>query len=156
MGRWWWHENHNHIQTALNRSDLNANKTSNSVNLVSFMSPYYRSISDRRHTDLKDLVEVLPTVGWRLPLPVPLPPRVTWCKSETLSPTTAVSPITTPVAWSIMIPLPSSAAGCMSTCNTSETLLWSAIAIVCKRYFYDSDLQYDLFKWQMSKTQYPL
>ena len=33
-----------------------------------------------------------PTVGWRTPLPVPLPPSVTWCSMDTLSPTIAVSP----------------------------------------------------------------
>jgi hypothetical protein len=31
-----------------------------------------------------------------MPVPVPLPPRVTWCSMDTLSPTTAVSPITMP------------------------------------------------------------
>jgi len=72
-----------------------------------------------------------PMLGWRFPFPVPLPPKVTWCSSETLSPTMAVSPMTTPVAWSTIMPLPSCAAGWMSTCITSDTRLWSAIASVC-------------------------
>ncbi len=45
-------------------------------------------------------------VGWRLSRPVPLPPSVTRWSMLTLSPTTAVSPITTPVAWSISTPRP--------------------------------------------------
>ena len=62
---------------------------------------------------------------------MPLPPRVTWCRMDTLSPTRAVSPMTTPVAWSIIMPRPSCAAGWMSTCMTSETRLWRTTASVC-------------------------
>mmetsp|Transcript_29172 Transcript_29172/g.64479 ORF Transcript_29172/g.64479 Transcript_29172/m.64479 type:complete len:233 (-) Transcript_29172:730-1428(-) len=69
-----------------------------------------------------------PTVGWRTSLLVPEPPRDTWCSMDTLSPTMAVSPITTPVAWSSRMPIPSCAAGWMSTWKTSEARLASARA----------------------------
>ena len=38
------------------------------------------------------------TFGWRSPLSLPVPPRVTPCSIETLSSMTAVSPTTRPVA----------------------------------------------------------
>ena len=47
-----------------------------------------------------------PIFGCRSPSSLPVPPSVTECSIETLSPTTAVSPITMECAWSIMIPLP--------------------------------------------------
>jgi hypothetical protein len=43
---------------------------------------------------------------------------------DTLSPTTAVSPITMEWAWSIMMPLPIRAAGWMSTPKASEPRIW--------------------------------
>lgn len=61
-----------------------------------------------------------PIFGCRSPDAFPVPPRVTWCKIDTLLPTTAVSPMTTPVAWSNKIPFPIFAAGCISTAKTSE------------------------------------
>jgi len=45
--------------------------------------------------------------GWRSPCTLPVPPRVTPWSMETPSSTTAVSPITTPVPWSIIMPRPS-------------------------------------------------
>src|SRR5690606_15544359 len=39
-----------------------------------------------------------PIFGWRSPPTLPLPPSVTPCRNEQLSPTTAVSPTTKPVA----------------------------------------------------------
>ncbi len=72
-----------------------------------------------------------PMCGCRTPLLVPEPPSVTWCSMDTLSPTIAVSPITTPVAWSMNTPRPTRAAGWMSTCSTSDTRLCSAVASVC-------------------------
>mmetsp|Transcript_12405 Transcript_12405/g.43012 ORF Transcript_12405/g.43012 Transcript_12405/m.43012 type:complete len:238 (-) Transcript_12405:113-826(-) len=69
-----------------------------------------------------------PTLGWRSPVSAPVPPKVTWCRMLTLFPTTAVSPITTPVAWSSSIPDPILALGCMSTCSTWLTRLCSASA----------------------------
>ena len=47
-----------------------------------------------------------PIFGCRSPSSLPVPPSVTECSIETLSPTTAVSPITIEWAWSIMMPLP--------------------------------------------------
>ncbi len=52
-----------------------------------------------------------PIFGWRSPSPLPVPPSVTECSIETLSATTAVSPITMEWAWSIMIPWPIRAPG---------------------------------------------
>mmetsp|Transcript_12790 Transcript_12790/g.27847 ORF Transcript_12790/g.27847 Transcript_12790/m.27847 type:complete len:304 (-) Transcript_12790:57-968(-) len=56
-----------------------------------------------------------PILGWRSPFSFPVPPSVTPCRIVVLSPTVAVSPMTTPVAWSNMTPHPIEAAGCMST-----------------------------------------
>ena len=62
-----------------------------------------------------------PIVGCRIvPLVTPVPPKVTLCNIETLSPTTAVSPITTPVPWSMKTPDPSLAPGWMSILNTAQ------------------------------------
>nr|ACL53038.1 unknown [Zea mays]ACR36385.1 unknown [Zea mays] len=69
-----------------------------------------------------------PILGCRSPTALPVPPSVTWWSMETLSPTTAVSPTTTPVAWSSRMPLPTVAAGWMSTAKTSATRDWSASA----------------------------
>ena len=44
------------------------------------------------------------TFGWRSPRSLPVPPSVTSCRIETLSSTTAVSPMTTLVPWSMMMP----------------------------------------------------
>jgi hypothetical protein len=52
-----------------------------------------------------------PIFGWRSSCSLPVPPSVTECSIETLSPTTAVSPMTMEWAWSIMMPLPIRAAG---------------------------------------------
>ena len=52
-----------------------------------------------------------PIFGCRSPSSLPVPPSVTECSIETLSPTTAVSPITIECAWSIMMPLPIRAPG---------------------------------------------
>ena len=46
-----------------------------------------------------------PILGWRSPRSLPVPPSVTPCRNEQLSPITAVSPMTMPVAWSSMTPL---------------------------------------------------
>src|SRR5579862_913725 len=54
------------------------------------------------------------TLGWRSPPSLPVPPSVTPCMMETSSSTTAVSPMTTPVAWSIMMPRPMRAPGWMA------------------------------------------
>jgi hypothetical protein len=54
------------------------------------------------------------TVGWRLPVAKPVPPRVTPWKSVTRSPISAVSPITTPVPWSMKSSEPIRAAGWIS------------------------------------------
>mmetsp|Transcript_24687 Transcript_24687/g.71197 ORF Transcript_24687/g.71197 Transcript_24687/m.71197 type:complete len:206 (+) Transcript_24687:628-1245(+) len=68
----------------------------------------------------------LPTLGWRsLPLLLPVPPKVTPCRREQPSPTTAVSPMTMPVAWSNMMALPMVAAGWMSTPNAADAWLCS-------------------------------
>uniref|UniRef100_A0A803RBZ4 Uncharacterized protein n=1 Tax=Cannabis sativa TaxID=3483 RepID=A0A803RBZ4_CANSA len=63
-----------------------------------------------------------PILGCLSPPIFPVPPRVTWWRIETLLPITAVSPTTTPVAWSNRIPFPIFAAGCMSTAKTSAIL----------------------------------
>lgn len=55
------------------------------------------------------------TLGWRSPLTLPVPPRVTPCRREQLFPTTAVSPMTIPVPWSRRTPMPIFVAGWMST-----------------------------------------
>mmetsp|Transcript_15075 Transcript_15075/g.46910 ORF Transcript_15075/g.46910 Transcript_15075/m.46910 type:complete len:287 (-) Transcript_15075:604-1464(-) len=60
-------------------------------------------------------------LGWRSPPALPVPPSVTPCMIETLLPSTAVSPITTPSPWSIRTPCPKRAPGCVSTPSTSET-----------------------------------
>ena len=52
-----------------------------------------------------------PRVGWRLPWSLPVPPRVTPWYSVQLSPISAVSPITTPIPWSMNSPLPMVAPG---------------------------------------------
>ncbi|KAK2353626.1 serine acetyltransferase 1, chloroplastic [Trifolium repens] len=52
-----------------------------------------------------------PILGWRSPPTFPVPPNVTWCRIDTLFPITAVSPTTTPVAWSNRTPFPILAAG---------------------------------------------
>ena len=62
-----------------------------------------------------------PILGWRSPSSLPVPPSVTECSMDTLSPTTAVSPMTMECAWSIISPLPMRAAGWMSTPKTSDT-----------------------------------
>ncbi len=64
------------------------------------------------------------TTGWRLPSCLPVPPRVTSWRSDTLSSTMAVSPMTTLVAWSSMMPQPTCAPGWMSTPKTSLVMLW--------------------------------
>lgn len=69
-----------------------------------------------------------PILGWRSPTALPVPPSVTWWRMETLLPMTAVSPITTPVAWSRRMPFPMCAAGWMSTVNTSAMRDWRASA----------------------------
>ena len=51
------------------------------------------------------------TVGWRLPCPLPVPPSVTPWYMVTSLPTMAVSPITTPVAWSMKSRRPKQRAG---------------------------------------------
>ncbi len=76
-----------------------------------------------------------PILGCLSPSTAPVPPNVTWCKMETLLPILAVSPTTNPVAWSNMIPDPISAAGWMSTWNTSETRLWIARAREVRPWF---------------------
>lgn len=48
-------------------------------------------------------------------LPLLSPPSVTFCIMDTLFPTTAVAPMTTPVPWSSKMPFPILAAGWMST-----------------------------------------
>mmetsp|Transcript_10871 Transcript_10871/g.32311 ORF Transcript_10871/g.32311 Transcript_10871/m.32311 type:complete len:279 (-) Transcript_10871:798-1634(-) len=67
-------------------------------------------------------------LGCRSPMSLPVPPSVTFCSSEQLSPITAVSPMTTPVPWSSRMPLPMRAAGWISTAKTSLMRLCSAIA----------------------------
>lgn len=54
------------------------------------------------------------------------------CMIVTPSPMTAVSPMTTPVPWSISTPLRMVAAGWMSTASTSERRLCSDIAIALR------------------------
>mmetsp|Transcript_26160 Transcript_26160/g.87917 ORF Transcript_26160/g.87917 Transcript_26160/m.87917 type:complete len:222 (+) Transcript_26160:465-1130(+) len=66
----------------------------------------------------------LPSLGCRLPHSFPVPPRVTPCKNEQSSPTTEVSPTTTPVAWSNMTPRPMTAFGWTSMPKSSEHLDW--------------------------------
>jgi hypothetical protein len=63
------------------------------------------------------------TFGCRSPACLPVPPRVTFCRSETSSSTTAVSPTTRPVAWSRKTPEPMRAAGWMSVWKTSDDRL---------------------------------
>ena len=70
--------------------------------------------------------------GWRSPVSLPVPPSVTPCSIDTSSSTTAVSPTTTPVAWSMNMPRPKRAAGWMSTPNTSELRLCRCRARVCR------------------------
>ena len=65
-----------------------------------------------------------PIFGCRSPSSLPVPPSVTECSIETLSPTTAVSPMTIEWAWSIMMPWPIRAPGWMSTPNTSDVRIW--------------------------------
>ena len=61
-----------------------------------------------------------PIFGCRSPTSFPVLPSDTWWRIETLSPITAVSPITTPVARSRSIPFLILAAEWMSTAKTSE------------------------------------
>ena len=63
-----------------------------------------------------------PIFGCLSPTSFPVPPSVTPCRMDTLSPTTAVSPMTTPVPWSMSMPLPSRAAGWRSMANTVDIL----------------------------------
>ena len=60
------------------------------------------------------MVTLSSTVGWRLPVAKPVPPSVTPWYIVTSSPIAAVSPITTPIPWSMKNPLPISAAGWIS------------------------------------------
>ena len=53
-------------------------------------------------------------VGWRFSFLRLVPPRVTPWSSVTFSPTSAVSPMTTPMPWSMNRPAPSRAAGWIS------------------------------------------
>mmetsp|Transcript_8588 Transcript_8588/g.23071 ORF Transcript_8588/g.23071 Transcript_8588/m.23071 type:complete len:274 (+) Transcript_8588:197-1018(+) len=78
---------------------------------------------------LAPMSTLLPILGCRSPVSLPVPPKVTFCSMEQLSPMTAVSPMTTPVPWSRRMPLPMRAPGWMSTANTSEDLLCSARAM---------------------------
>ncbi len=55
-----------------------------------------------------------PSVGWRLPWRIETPPRVAPWNSTTSSPTTAVSPITIPIPWSMNSRRPSWAPGWIS------------------------------------------
>ena len=57
---------------------------------------------------------LLPIVGWRLPGFIDTPPRVTPWNMRTSSPTSAVSPMTTPMPWSMKKRLPILAAGWIS------------------------------------------
>src|SRR4029077_11028662 len=66
-------------------------------------------------------------VGWRFSRLTLVPPRVTPCRMLTFSPTSAVSPMTTPMPWSMNSPGPSTAAGWISipvknrlTCDTQR------------------------------------
>ena len=55
-----------------------------------------------------------PKVGWRLPVSLPVPPKVTpWYKVQ-LSPIWVVSPMTTPMPWSMNSPRPIWAPGWIS------------------------------------------
>ena len=60
------------------------------------------------------IVTLSSTVGWRLPVAKPVPPSVTPWYIVTFSPTSAVSPITTPIPWSMNSPSPICAAGWIS------------------------------------------
>jgi len=72
---------------------------------------------------------LLPIFGWRSKsLDVPVPPKVVPCRNEQLVPTTAVSPMTTPVPWSIIKPPPIRAPGWMSTPKTSVLRAWMTMA----------------------------
>ena len=59
-------------------------------------------------------VTLLPSVGWRFSRLRLVPPSVTPWSNVTFSPTSAVSPITTPMPWSMNRPGPSFAAGWIS------------------------------------------
>ena len=61
---------------------------------------------------------------------IPDPPNVTLCSMLTLSPTMAVSPMTTPVPWSIKTPFPIWAPGWISIWKTLFALLWRKSARV--------------------------
>ena len=52
------------------------------------------------------IMTLAPILGWRSPVSLPVPPSVTPCSSEQLSPSVAVSPMTMPVPWSSMMPMP--------------------------------------------------
>ena len=60
------------------------------------------------------IVTLSSTVGWRLPVANPVPPKVTLWYRVTSWPICAVSPITTPIPWSMKKPRPISAAGWIS------------------------------------------
>mmetsp|Transcript_2519 Transcript_2519/g.7278 ORF Transcript_2519/g.7278 Transcript_2519/m.7278 type:complete len:256 (+) Transcript_2519:114-881(+) len=66
-----------------------------------------------------------PIFGWRSPPTLPVAPSVTPCNIVHPSPTCAVSPMTTPVAWSMTTAGPIVAAGWMSTPNAADARLWS-------------------------------
>mmetsp|Transcript_37560 Transcript_37560/g.64002 ORF Transcript_37560/g.64002 Transcript_37560/m.64002 type:complete len:454 (+) Transcript_37560:69-1430(+) len=65
-----------------------------------------------------------PILGCRSPWSFPVPPRVTAWRMVVPSPTRAVSPMTTPEAWSIMTPDPMDEAGWMSTPKEAEAWDW--------------------------------
>mmetsp|Transcript_5291 Transcript_5291/g.16417 ORF Transcript_5291/g.16417 Transcript_5291/m.16417 type:complete len:274 (-) Transcript_5291:134-955(-) len=66
-----------------------------------------------------------PIFGWRSPPTLPVAPSVTPCNIVHPSPRCAVSPMTTPVAWSMTTAGPIVAAGWMSTPNAADARLWS-------------------------------
>src|SRR2546423_124569 len=75
-------------------------------------------------------VTLLPSVGWRFSRFRLVPPSVTPWSSVTFSPISAVSPITTPMPWSMKRPRPMRAAGWISmpvmkrpTCDTHRALV---------------------------------
>ena len=66
-----------------------------------------------------------------------VPPRVVPWYIVTLSPTIAVSPITTPIPWSINNPLPIFAPGCISIPVNLLALFDKRRAIVCHPFLYN-------------------
>mmetsp|Transcript_17525 Transcript_17525/g.36679 ORF Transcript_17525/g.36679 Transcript_17525/m.36679 type:complete len:296 (-) Transcript_17525:609-1496(-) len=85
-----------------------------------------------RIVDPAPMTQSSPMIGWRRSpeLPFPVPPRVTPWSIVVRSPMTAVSPITTPCAWSRNSPAWIMAPGCMSTAHISDMRDWSASAVV--------------------------